>query len=287
MIRVCVKKKKKKKHTPSMDEEGNPVPRQVIMIGCGAVVDLCEALGVGEDEAIFYVIDAQRPYHLSNVYAPNVYIFDDGAGETREYPPLPEPGSDLVEDGGAFSDDGRASDESVSEYDKADDYSSEDEEEEESAPEYYSSDGGGSSIGVGGGFDLGLGGGGSGGGSDAGGGSGSDAGDNPNDRTIDRTREEGPRRRQRRRRRRTRRRHADAGKKKRARRRSVVESDEDDIFGHGIGYAGAMSGKSSRRGRRGAGGARSARAVLQRYYATTEYGTPVAVLALRATDFFF
>jgi cell division control protein 45 len=67
--------------------------RSVVMLNCGAIVNLPEILELPEDVRVI-VLDSHRPVHLSNVYtvAEQIVVFNDGTLMEDE---MPSDGSDL------------------------------------------------------------------------------------------------------------------------------------------------------------------------------------------------
>uniref|UniRef100_A0AAV1UM09 Cell division control protein 45 n=1 Tax=Peronospora matthiolae TaxID=2874970 RepID=A0AAV1UM09_9STRA len=76
---------------------GDGALRSVIMLNCGAIVDVAKLLAL-PPHIKCYVLDSHRPIHLANIYDTDeqIVVFDDGALAREDYPAC---GSDLeVED---------------------------------------------------------------------------------------------------------------------------------------------------------------------------------------------
>ncbi|UIZ25526.1 hypothetical protein KXD40_006437 [Peronospora effusa] len=61
--------------------------RSVIMLNCGAIVDVMKLLALPAHVKC-YVLDSHRPIHLANIYDEHqqIVVFDDGALTLEEYP---------------------------------------------------------------------------------------------------------------------------------------------------------------------------------------------------------
>jgi len=117
--------------------EGQDGPSSIVLIDCGANIDLVAFLQLdtpSREQVTVYVIDSHRPLHLSNIDQSNrrVRVLMDDVDEETEFPdPLP---ADITEDGDIIDD----SDEEVSQANAFDLDEYGDEEEEEGYDGYTS-----------------------------------------------------------------------------------------------------------------------------------------------------
>jgi cell division control protein 45 len=72
-----------------MDIKDNPELKSVILIGCGALVDLSDTFpdfDDGEGAVNYYIIDPHRPVNLANLYSSEqIFVFaDDDLGNDMD-----------------------------------------------------------------------------------------------------------------------------------------------------------------------------------------------------------
>ncbi|DBA01874.1 TPA: hypothetical protein N0F65_006022 [Lagenidium giganteum] len=110
--------------------------RSVILINCGAIVNVSELLAL-PPTARCYILDSHRPIHLANIYDANqqIVVFDDGAQSLDDFP---ADGSDIENDDFNVSDDDEDDDDEEEEEDDdvEDDEGTEEEDEGEAEVEF-------------------------------------------------------------------------------------------------------------------------------------------------------
>lgn len=65
--------------------------RSIVMINCGAIVDVCKTLSLRpEDNIRCFILDSHRPVHLANIHADEnlVVVMDDGLLSSQENIPV-------------------------------------------------------------------------------------------------------------------------------------------------------------------------------------------------------
>lgn len=96
--------------------KGNDDLRSIVMLNCGAIVDVRTILSLGKRQSC-YIVDSHRPLHLKNVYCDKqICILDDGSTETNRRnnsENIPSDGSDLSANNYASSESDSSFDEEI------------------------------------------------------------------------------------------------------------------------------------------------------------------------------